>query len=470
MDTDTRLKNSICNLDNDETLVINTLTDYKNMNFSSEKRNVYIDLGTYKIGPIKPSNLKVIDGKLFCGAPQNTSKNRLKGKLRKHAKTQTFDPDAKISDKDCLILDYIKIGPISELKMDRNISYLGQVENGVPHGIGIYTTDKEIYQGPFVNGKKNGRGFLILRDRAKYSGEFLNNKRHGVGTLVYTCKDSPVAEFNGTWIEDRFEGPNCYIEYASGAFYTGSVVNFIRDGFGTYYSSGGTLYECNWKFDKRYGPGIMTFVDGTRVRCIWVDNEGKFPLYITFPTHEIFIGNMYSYDPFVGYGSFTFTTGIKFEGRIYSIRPFNGKGAMYFPCGSIYFGHIVDSKRQGWGAYLNRSDDKYDLDRYVGMWKNDQRNGWGTYYCSYRSCVIHTYWTNDKYSNPSIGAHTQKSYTSSFWADDYSFSVNTHGRIRPNPSNSRTNSKIRNSQCDFTRDRSLGSSEMSYGIPFCYYD
>ena len=66
---------------------------------------------------------------------------------------------------------------------DTHPKYEGDVENGVPNGLGIlYDLDGSKYVGSWKNGKKNGQGAftqyssLIYPDGRKYVGEYKNGK------------------------------------------------------------------------------------------------------------------------------------------------------------------------------------------------------------------------------------------------------------------------------------------------------
>ena len=61
--------------------------------------------------------------------------------------------------------------------------YEGEIENGLPHGIGTYTkTDGATYVGHFKNGLRHGKGTFTWSENApdgagKYIGEYKDNTR-----------------------------------------------------------------------------------------------------------------------------------------------------------------------------------------------------------------------------------------------------------------------------------------------------
>ena len=66
-------------------------------------------------------------------------------------------------------------------------SYTGQLEDGVPHGMGqmVYketdALEREIYDGHWEGGSQSGQGSMKFRSGEIYSGCFLENLPHGRG-------------------------------------------------------------------------------------------------------------------------------------------------------------------------------------------------------------------------------------------------------------------------------------------------
>jgi len=87
--------------------------------------------------------------------------------------------------------------------------YIGDVENGVPNGVGIFT-----YLGE------------------KYVGEWKDGKKHGQGTY------SPL------W-------------YGGGGKYVGGWKDGYRNGQGTCTYSDGRKYEGEWKYSQKYNRGLI---------------------------------------------------------------------------------------------------------------------------------------------------------------------------------------------------------------------
>jgi hypothetical protein len=366
---------------------------YQDVSVGDKECIIYVNLEDYKIGPIKITDFQIENNTIIFNKLIDNQPTRLKGKLRKKSQ--------KLKEV-YMDLDYCIIGPVYSLNLGQGIMYRGQVDKKIPHGIGLYITNKEIYHGPFLQGKRTGVGLLNYIGEAYYVGEFLNNKKHGKGVMTYQTDENGIKKFDGTWVEDRLEGDYCYIEYTSGDLYLGSITNFTKDGYGIHTSADGTTFKCRWIKGKRYGPSIQIMPNGTTIGYMWLHDMCSLSGFVIFADKEKFIGDIEIPDPLRGYGILSFPSGIKFKGMIVSRIPLNGWGHMYYPSGSEYFGEIVNDKRHGWGISYCKSDNyRTNGDKYVGMWANDMRNGWGTYYCNLRSYSVHAYWVDDQcYNKP----------------------------------------------------------------------
>ena len=80
----------------------------------------------------------------------------------------------------------------------------------------------------------NGNGTEIFADGNIYNGDFIDNRREGKGTFIF----------------------------ADGDIYTGSFVNSKFEGQGTYTWTDGQNYVGEWKDDKINGKGTMTYAPG----------------------------------------------------------------------------------------------------------------------------------------------------------------------------------------------------------------
>ncbi len=109
--------------------------------------------------------------------------------------------------------------------------YLGELEDGIPQGIGICKEysfkhgKKYNYSGEFKDSHPTGFGkqCMCYNDNITYIGDFRKGKRFGKGKLVYPCEfgqdDKPVEEYvitmEGDWYDD-FLVKGCVIVIING--------------------------------------------------------------------------------------------------------------------------------------------------------------------------------------------------------------------------------------------------------------
>ena len=187
----------------------------------------------------------------------------------------------------------------------------GRNTEGQPHGFG-----KMIYLG---QGKKNGLGEMIYRDRIIYEGNWLNGAKNGSGKEIF---DS------------------------------------------------GIVYEGEWENDVKHGEGILTKKDGSVFNEKWengnlVSSLGNGSITITInPLSDILSGYKYS-------------SGI-YNGEIINNKP-NGKGS-FSVIGShgrskirkYYIGDWLNGQPNGYGTVDIEYQDEEDglrKRRYEGEWR-----------------------------------------------------------------------------------------------------
>ena len=92
------------------------------------------------------------------------------------------------------------------------------------------------YDGPYINGKRVGKGKFTWRNGETFEGRWKNDKRNG----------------HGEWRDEA--GRPIYVgEFKEGKF----------SGSGTIYYADGSNYAGGLLDDKFHGEGIMTWADGS---------------------------------------------------------------------------------------------------------------------------------------------------------------------------------------------------------------
>jgi len=59
--------------------------------------------------------------------------------------------------------------------------YIGELRNGLPHGVGTFTSKEFTYIGSWFYGTMSGLGVIHYPDGSFYKGEFYADRRHGHG-------------------------------------------------------------------------------------------------------------------------------------------------------------------------------------------------------------------------------------------------------------------------------------------------
>ena len=83
--------------------------------------------------------------------------------------------------------------------------YDGPWVEGAREGQGKITyPDGSTYVGDFKNNKREGKGDLHYSNGAYYSGDWFNDKKHGQGTFVWAPNEAGKSmQFEGIWSADK---------------------------------------------------------------------------------------------------------------------------------------------------------------------------------------------------------------------------------------------------------------------------
>ena len=131
--------------------------------------------------------------------------------------------------------------------------YVGELNNGLPHGNGTYTySNGDKYIGVWNNGKYNGKGTYTHSDGRKYVGEFKDNMKHGKGASI-----SFGNVYIGEWHTNKKNGKG--------------IMTILKDSEGF---EKGTVYVGSFKNGFLNGQCTITYPDGEISKGKWV--KGKF--------------------------------------------------------------------------------------------------------------------------------------------------------------------------------------------------
>lgn len=275
---------------------------------------------------------------------------------------------------------------------------------------------KDYYEGPYVNGKREGEGTYYFKSGNIYKGYFESNERHGLGRITF-----PNQEFmEGTWSkgvlvegyfmylnENYYKGPFLNSKFASGGifffkdkglYYVGEYKdnNFSGKGRLIWAESNTLYYEGNFQDDEIWGHGELyvpnTF---TVIKGLWegekkVKNAEIFENEVKKYTVDIVNGALHGKGKF-----FQEELGVWGEGKweknqlkeVYKYyfkqneyiegvfdKNLSGNGQFCYEDESKYNGTLVNGKRSGLGKMVYGNKDEYN-----GGFLDGLRKGKGIY-------------------------------------------------------------------------------------------
>ena len=141
--------------------------------------------------------------------------------------------------------------------------YIGQWDNGKFHRQGTFTwTNGQEYKGEFKFGEKDGLGTLVFSNGNKYEGEFKFGKYNGKGEFTFKKGALKIEKYEGNWKNGKYNGIGLYI-YSHGDRYIGEFKDYKKHGHGKYNWYKGKEYIGEFKKDLISGFGILTNPDGS---------------------------------------------------------------------------------------------------------------------------------------------------------------------------------------------------------------
>ena len=163
------------------------------------------------------------------------------------------------------------------LSMDgQDAKSIGQWKDGSLNGRGIiYTPDGFRVIGDIKNNVPDGQGILIMPSIGIYKGQFKNGKMHGEGIVVNADGIAAKGQWNNNEILGNpilLPGHVVSLNLESGYFF-GEIKDDMADGFGTFITNSGDMYEGEFKNGKMHGLGIITASDGSEYAGEFVDHD-----------------------------------------------------------------------------------------------------------------------------------------------------------------------------------------------------
>jgi len=97
----------------------------------------------------------------------------------------------------------------------RDGEYIGELRNGLPHGIGTYTCEQFTYIGTWFYGTMSGLGVMRYVDGDLYKGEFYADRRHGQGEEDVITAEGKT-QYVGGWKDGKKHGRGMEVSYRDG--------------------------------------------------------------------------------------------------------------------------------------------------------------------------------------------------------------------------------------------------------------
>ena len=256
--------------------------------------------------------------------------------------------DYKLASKTFIIYQNNKKEGRQFISKNKKLIYEGEFLNDKRNGkgkeyfISNYIYNDSIYEGEFLNGEKNGKGKEYYEDGTLiFEGEYLNDKRwNGNGydicdDIIYTLKEGngPVKEYNsngtlkfeGNYLNGEKDGI-CYEYNGDGKLrFEGRYYKGKKNGEGMEYGFYGTVeFKGVYKNDKKWSGNGLDIAKNT----VYTIENGKGII------KKFYVG-VYR--------------GLRFEGE-YLNGEVNGKVKEYYNQGKLLFeGEYLNGERNGKG-------------------------------------------------------------------------------------------------------------------------
>ena len=130
------------------------------------------------------------------------------------------------------------------VKRYKNATYKGLInpETREREGFGVLINNTgRVYEGEWIQDKRNGQGYETFKTGNVYRGAFMNNKPHGKG--IYN--------------------------WANGEVYDGEFTQGCKNGFGIWKGLQNDSYMGEWRDNKVWGYGVHQWQNGDKYEGEW---------------------------------------------------------------------------------------------------------------------------------------------------------------------------------------------------------
>ena len=228
----------------------------------------------------------------------------------------------------------------------------------------LETEKKETPIRRFVTTKNNWKIYLNDEDVEEF--ENLNGK--------YEVEFSHGSIYQGDWKDNKKHGKGKFISNngTKTLVYEGEWEHGNIHGKGKMKYHNNSVYEGEWKHGKIHGKGKYTYADGDVYEGDFVEGKMHGKGIYKWDNGNVYEGD-YVEDKRHGKGTYTFANGNVYEGDFVKGKR-HGKGTHTFADGGVYEGDFQDNVYHGKGKYNLPNGDVYE-----GDFKNDKFNGKGIF-------------------------------------------------------------------------------------------
>jgi hypothetical protein len=179
--------------------------------------------------------------------------------------------------------------------------------------------------------------------------------------------------------------------------YTGGMTNGKPEGKGRAEYNNGNVYEGDWSNGIREGSGTFTWANGAVYKGFFKNNRLNGKGTCDYKNGDVYDG-YWSFGTIQGDGVYKYKNGNVADGRWFNNR-LNGYGTYtWFSTGDKYEGNFKDDMRDGAGTYTSASGDLYNAPncrKYIGSWRNGFKDGFGRCFDGSGKLIYEGYFRND---------------------------------------------------------------------------
>ncbi|XP_019906974.2 MORN repeat-containing protein 1 isoform X2 [Esox lucius] len=217
-------------------------------------------------------------------------------------------------------------------KQTRNPRYVGEVQNLVRNGFGVYVYPNSFfrYEGEWNMGKKHGLGKLLMKDGSYYEGEFTQGEIEGTGSRFW----AKTGDFySGQFSAGELHGCGV-LQKSNGERYEGEFSHGLRDGQGFLLDKDGQTYKGSFHQNKRHGEGQMTYRSGDHYEGGWLVDRRQGHGVLRCADGSMYDGQWRN-NLFSGQGTLIHCSGVIYEGMWTNGRPLGGASKIVIEGGDV---------------------------------------------------------------------------------------------------------------------------------------